>query len=60
MEEQSGREFASADAMAERKMQRFKSPGSAQRFLSSHAAIYKIFNVTSPRPKRTARFALWR
>jgi putative transposase len=29
----------------ERKMQRFKSPGSAQKFLSSHAAIYNIFNV---------------
>jgi putative transposase len=29
----------------ERKMQRFKSPGSAQRFLSSHAAVYNIFNV---------------
>ena len=29
----------------ERKMQRFKSPGSAQKFLSSHAAVYNIFNV---------------
>jgi putative transposase len=27
------------------KMQRFKSPGSAQRFLSSHAAVYNTFNV---------------
>jgi transposase-like protein len=26
-------------------MERFKSPGSAQRFLSSHAAIYNTFNV---------------
>ena len=24
---------------------RFKSPGSAQKFLSSHAAVYNIFNV---------------
>jgi putative transposase len=29
----------------ERKMQRFKSPGSAQKFLSTHAAVYNIFNV---------------
>jgi transposase-like protein len=26
-------------------MQRFKSPGSAQRFLSVHATVYNIFNV---------------
>jgi putative transposase len=29
----------------ERKMQRFKGPGSAQKFLSTHADIYDIFNV---------------
>ena len=29
----------------ERKMQRFKSPGSAQRFLSMHAAAYNTFNL---------------
>ena len=29
----------------ERKMQRFKSPGSAQRFVSMHAATYNTFNV---------------
>ena len=28
-----------------RKMQRFKSPGSAQRFLSIHAVVYNSFNV---------------
>jgi putative transposase len=29
----------------ERKMQRFKSTGSAQRFLSCHAAVHNIFNL---------------
>ncbi len=29
----------------ERKMQRFKSPGSAQRFLSAHAAVQNTFNI---------------
>src|ERR1700732_2484724 len=29
----------------EYKMQRFKCPGSAQRFLSTHAATYNTFNV---------------
>jgi len=43
----------------ERKMQRFKSAGSAQKFLSSHAAVYNTFNVqrhlTSARTHRTLR-----
>jgi hypothetical protein len=29
----------------ERRMQHFKSAGSAQRFLSKHAAVYNTFNV---------------
>jgi putative transposase len=29
----------------ERKMQRLKSAGSAQKFLSAHAAVYNTFNV---------------
>ncbi len=31
--------------LRERRMQRFKSAGSAQRFLSIHAAVYNTFNV---------------
>jgi hypothetical protein len=45
----------------ERKMQRFKSPGSAQKFLSTHAAVYNTFNVerhlTSARTHRSLRAA---
>jgi transposase-like protein len=26
-------------------MKRFKSPGSAQRFLSIHATVYNVFNI---------------
>ena len=29
----------------ERRMKRFKSPGSAQRFLAIHAAVYNVFNL---------------
>jgi putative transposase len=42
-------------------MQRFKSPGSAQKFLSIHAAVFNTFNVqrhlTSARTHRTLRAA---
>jgi len=42
----------------ERKMHRFKSPDSAQKFLSTHAAVYNIFNVqrhlTSTRTRRAS------
>jgi putative transposase len=45
----------------ERKMQRFKSQGSAQKFLSTHAAVYNTFNVqrhlTSAQTHRTLRAA---
>ena len=37
----------------ERKMQGFKSPGSAQRFLSCHATVHNLFNLQRhliPRP----------
>jgi putative transposase len=45
----------------ERKMQRFKSPGSAQKFLSTHAVVYNTFNVqrhlTSAQTHRVLRAA---
>jgi putative transposase len=45
----------------EHKMQRFKSPGSAQKVLSIHAAVYNIFNVqrhlASAQTHRTLRAA---
>jgi transposase-like protein len=51
----------------ERKMQRFKSPGSAQRFLSTHAAVQNTFNVlrhltsrTTLRALREEAFQTWR
>jgi transposase-like protein len=44
----------------ERKQQRFKSPGSAQRFLSMHAPVHNTFNLqrhlVSRRTLRTFRF----
>ena len=43
----------------ERRMERFKSPRSAQRFLSIHAAVYNVFNIqrhlTSRRTLRVFR-----
>jgi putative transposase len=42
-------------------MQRFKSAGTAQKFLSTHAAVYNIFNVqrhlTSAETHRSFRAA---
>jgi transposase-like protein len=42
----------------ERKMQRFKTPGSAQRFLSVHAAVQNAFNVQSHLVSRNTLRAL--
>ena len=51
----------------ERKMQRFKSAGSAQKFLSTHAAAYNTFNAQrhltsaqSHRVLRAAAMTTWR
>ena len=51
----------------ERKMQRFKSPGSAQRFLSVHASVQNTFNVqrhlvsrNTLRALRSEAFQNWR
>ena len=51
----------------ERKMQRFKSPGSAQKFLSAHAAVYNTFNIQrhlttrrTHRALRAAAMSTWR
>jgi len=51
----------------ERKMQRFKSPGSAQKFLSTHAAVYNTFNLQrhlisaqTHRALRGAAMTTWR
>ena len=51
----------------ERKMQRYKSARSAQKFLSNHAAVYNIFNVQrhlisaqSHRVLRAAAMTTWR
>jgi transposase-like protein len=50
----------------ERKMQRFKSPGSAQRFLNIHSAVYNTFyvqrhllNRTQFKSLRTEAFGVW-
>jgi putative transposase len=65
MEEQTGQEFASADPQRERKMQRFKSAGSAQKFLSTHAAAYinlqrHLTSAQSHRVLRAAAMTTWR
>src|SRR4051794_6040606 len=51
----------------ERKMQRFRSAGSAQRFLSAHASVYNTFNIcrhlitsATKRGFRAEAFGAWR
>ena len=51
----------------ERRMQGFRSPGAAQRFLSLHAATYNTFNTrrhfitaTEHRKRRDQAFMIWR
>ena len=53
--------------LRERKMQRFRSIGSAQRFLSIHAAVYNTFNsrrhlisATEHRRRRQEAYRRWR
>ena len=48
-------------------MQQFKSPGSAQKFLSMHAVVYNTFNVQrhlisaqTHRALRAAAMSTWR
>ena len=67
MEEQSGQNSHQPTRRRERMMQRFKSARSAQKFLSTHAAVYNIFNVQrhlisaqSHRVLRAAAMTTWR
>jgi transposase-like protein len=44
----------------ERKLQRFKSPGSAQRFLSMHAAVHNTFNLQRHLVSRCSTLRIFR